>query len=44
MASRTEQTARALKTEPAVLAGILARIADDPRYGRDRGILLEAAR
>ncbi len=43
MAFRTEQTARKLKTEPAVLAGMLARIADDPRYGRDRGILLEVS-
>ncbi len=42
MASRSEQTARRLKTEPAVLAGMLLRITEDPRYARDRGILIEA--
>ena len=36
-------TARTLKMEPTVLAGMLARIAADPRYGRDRGMLLEVS-
>lgn len=35
--------ARKLKTDPAVLAGLLAQLAEDTRYGRDKAILLEAA-
>ncbi len=36
-------TARKLKTDPAVLAGMIELLAKDPRYGHHKGLLIEAA-